>query len=78
MVMGGPGGGRGGGGGGMMGGPMGGDNRAVRLEVYLQTFNLFNAVNYTNYGAVLTSRSFGLAPAAAPARRFEMGMRVGF
>jgi hypothetical protein len=78
MVMGGPGGGRGGGGGGMMGGPMGGDNRAVRLEVYLQTFNLFNAVNYTNYGAVLTSRSFGLATAAAPARRFEMGMRVGF
>ena len=49
-----------------------------RIQVRIETFNLFNQVNYTNYGAVLTSRSFGLATAAAPARRFEMGMRVGF
>ena len=62
----------------MMGGPMGGNDKAVRLEVYLQAFNVFNQVNYTNYGAVLTSRQFGDPTAAAPARRLELGMRIGF
>ena len=75
VMRGGPG---GGGGGGMMGGPMGGNDRAVRLEVYLQTFNVFNQVNFINYGSVLTSSSFGVPGAALPARRLEVGMRVGF
>ena len=75
-MRGGPGGG--GGGGGMMGGPMGGNDKAVRLEVYLQTFNVFNQVNYTSYSSVLSSTSFGDPTAAAPARRLELGMRVGF
>lgn len=67
-----------GGGGGMMGGPMSGGDRAVRFELYLQAFNVFNQVNYTNYGAVLTSPRYGQPTAAAPARRLELGMRVGF
>jgi hypothetical protein len=75
VMRGGPG---GGGGGGMMGGPMGGNDRAVRLEVYLQTFNVFNQVNFINYGSVITSDYFGVPTAAQPARRFEMGMRIGF
>lgn len=86
----GPGGGRGGGGGGPQvvrmgpgggggfGGPGGGDNRAVRLEVYLQTFNVFNQVNYSNYAAVVTSALFGQPTAALPARRLEVGFRIGF
>ena len=80
IVMGGPGGGGGGrgGGGGGFGGPMAGGDRAVRLEIYLQTFNIFNQTNYTNYGAVLTSQQYGKPTAAAPARRLELGMRVGF
>ncbi len=80
MVMGGgPGGGGGRGGGGGFGGPMSGGDRAVRLEVYLQTFNVFNQVNFINYGAVLANtRSFGVASAAMPGRRLELGFRVGF
>lgn len=82
VVMGPGGGGRPGGGGGRggggFGGPMGGSDQAVRLELYLQTFNVFDQVNYTNIGAVLTSPRFGQPTAAAQARRFEMGMRIGF
>ena len=77
IMRGGPGGG--GGGGGMMGGPMGGNDKAVRLEVYLQTFNVFNQVNFINYGSVIT---LGLLRDSRrrpqPARRLEMGMRIGF
>ena len=80
VMRGGPGGGgRGpGGGGGGFGGPMSGGDRAVRLEVYLQTFNVFNQVNFINYGAVLTSPRFGTPTAAMPGRRLELGFRVGF
>ncbi|AMY12364.1 Outer membrane receptor for ferrienterochelin and colicins [Luteitalea pratensis] len=78
IMRGGPGGGGPGGGGGMMGGPMGGNDKAVRLEVYLQAFNVFNQVNYTRYGSVVSARSYGDPTAAAPARRLELGMRVGF
>lgn len=75
------GGGPGGGGGGPMGGGPGGpggEQRAVRLEVYMQTFNLMNTVNYTRYAAVQSSSIFGTPIAAAAARRMEMGMRIGF
>ncbi len=79
VMGGGGGGGRGpGGGGGDRGGQMGGSDRAVRLELYLQTFNVFNQVNFINYGSVLTSPSFGVPTAAMGARRLEMGMRIGF
>jgi outer membrane receptor for ferrienterochelin and colicin len=85
IIMGPPGGGGdaamqrgpGGGGGGRFGGP-GGETRAVRLELYLQTFNLLNNVNFTRYSAALSSPIFGAPIAAMPPRRLEMGMRVGF
>ena len=77
VVMG-PGGGGGRGGGGF-GGPMGGSDRAMRLEVYLQTFNVFNQVNLINFGSVLSNpNTFGVANSALPGRRLEVGMRVGF
>ena len=77
MVQG-PGPGRGGGGGGF-GGPMSGGDRAVRLEVYLQTFNVFNQTNYISYGSVISNlQSFGIPTAAMPGRRIEVGMRIGF
>jgi len=57
---------------------MAGGDRAMRLELYLQTFNVFNQVNYSNFGAVITSPVFGEPTAALAARRLEMGMRVGF
>ena len=44
---------------------MGGNDRAVRLEVYLQTFNVFNQVNFINYGSVITSDYFGDADGGA-------------
>ncbi len=75
VVIGGPGGGGRGGGG---FGPTNGGDRAMRLELYLQTFNVFNQVNYINYGSVITSPEFGQPTAAMAARRLEMGMRVGF
>jgi outer membrane receptor for ferrienterochelin and colicin len=70
--------GPGGGGFGGPGGPGGGESRAVRLEVYLQTFNLMNSVNYSRYSAVLSSPIFGTPIAALQPRRLEMGMRIGF
>jgi hypothetical protein len=73
VVRGGP-----GGGGGGLGGPMSGGDRAMRLEIYLQTFNVFNQVNFSNYGSVITSPVFGQPTAAMPARRLELGFRVGF
>lgn len=77
MMQRGPGGG-GPGGGGPGGFGAGGEQRAVRLELYAQTFNLFNTVNYSRYGSVLSSATFGLPINAMPARRMELGMRIGF
>jgi hypothetical protein len=74
----GPGGGGGFGGPGGPGGPGGGEARAVRLEVYLQTFNVLNSVNYSRYSAVLSSPVFGTPIAAQQPRRLEMGVRIGF
>lgn len=78
-IGGGPGGGPGGPGGGPGGpGGMGGEQRAVRLELYAQAFNVFNTVNYSRYGSVLSSGTFGQPISAMPARRLELGMRIGF
>jgi hypothetical protein len=80
---GGGGGGRGGGAGGgggpmimMAGGP--GEQRRFNVEVFAQINNLTNAVNFGGYSGVLTSRVFGLPNSAQPARRIEIGTRLGF
>jgi hypothetical protein len=89
VVRGGPGGGggRGGGGGGggrgggggpvmMMMGP--GEQRRFNVEIFTAVNNLTNAVNYGGYSGVLTSPAFGLPNSAQPARRIELGTRLGF
>jgi hypothetical protein len=84
----------GGGGGGALnqrgpgGGPGGGDgpqmvfmeggNARYRLDFYAQISNLFNNVNYNTFVGNLLSPFFGQATSAAPARRIEIGVSLGF
>jgi hypothetical protein len=77
--VGGPGGGSAGDllGGGMMGGDSA-DNKRIRIELFAAAQNLFNTVALTGYSGVMTSPFFGQATAAQPARRIDLGLRVGF
>ena len=70
----------GGGAGDLLGGMMGGgaENKRVRIELYVSAQNLFNTVNPTGYSGVVTSPFFGQPTAAMPARRIDLGMRIGF
>ena len=49
-----------------------------RLEVSLSATNATNAVNRMGYSGVMTSPFFGQASAALPARRIDVGARIGF
>ena len=62
---------------GMMGGG-GAENKRIRIELFLSAQNLFNNVNPIGYSGVMTSPFFGQPTAAMPARRIDLGMRVGF
>jgi hypothetical protein len=64
----------------LLGGVMGGgaENKRVRFEVFASALNLFNTVGYIGYSGVLTSPFFGQPTAALPARRIDIGVRVGF
>jgi hypothetical protein len=53
-------------------------NRRFQLEFYVQTFNLFNHVNLTNFTGVQTSPFYGQPTAAMPGRRMETGLRFSF
>ncbi len=53
-------------------------NRRYRLDLYVQVFNLFNATNLGPYVGNLRSPSFGRAVSAAPPRRVELGVAIGF
>ena len=70
----------GGAGGGDIAGAFGGgaEDKRVRFELFASASNLFNAVNRTGYSGVMTSPFFGQATAAMPARRIDVGVRVGF
>jgi hypothetical protein len=80
------GGGRGPGGGGPMimggGGPMGGfgGSEGSRFSLTLQVgvTNLFNRVNYGQYGGTLGTAFFGLPSNAGPARQFDFNVRFNF
>jgi hypothetical protein len=48
------------------------------LEFYAQAYNLTNHFNALNFSGVMTSPFFGQATSAAPARRIEVGGRLGF
>jgi hypothetical protein len=60
-------------------GVMGGaDNKRVHLELFASAANLFNNVNLLGYSGVMTSPFFGRPTAAGPARKLDVGMKIGF
>jgi hypothetical protein len=78
----GPGGGMGGGG---MGGPMmmgggrtGAESARYQLRLSVTVSNLFNHVNFNQYGGVLGSPYLGRPSSAAPARAFNFNMAFSF
>ena len=56
----------------------GAEDKRIRFELFASATNLFNAVNRIGYSGVMTSPFFGQATAAMPARRIDLGVRVGF
>jgi hypothetical protein len=86
-AAGGPGGGQvimirsmGGGAGDLLGGLGGGgaENKRIRFELFVAASNLLNTVNPMGYSGVMTSPFFGQPTAAGPARKIDIGMKVGF
>jgi hypothetical protein len=69
-----------GGAGDLLGGLIGGgaENKRIRIELFASAQNLFNGVALINYSGVMTSEFFGQPTAAQPARRIDVGMRIGF
>ena len=56
----------------------GADNKRVRVELFATASNLFNRVNLAGYSGVMTSPFFGQPTAAGPARKLDVGLRIGF
>jgi len=56
----------------------GAEDKRVRFELFASAQNLFNHVNPISYSGVMTSPFFGQPTAAMPARRIDLGMRIGF
>jgi hypothetical protein len=72
---------RGGSAGDLLGGMPGGggaDSKRVRLEVFVGASNLLNVVNPVGYSGVMTSPFFLQPTAAMPARKIDIGVRIGF
>jgi hypothetical protein len=71
---------RGGGGAGDLLGALGGgaENKRVRIEFFVAASNLVNNVNPLGYSGVMTSPFFRQATAAGPARKLDVGMKIGF
>ena len=69
-----------GGAGDLLGGIGGGgpDDKRVRIELFIAASNIFNNVNPTGYSGVMTSPFFLEPTASAPARKIDLGMRIGF
>ena len=70
----------GGGAGDLLGGLPGGgaDNKRVRIELFVAAANVLNNVNPMGYSGVMTSPFFGRATASGPARKIDVGMKIGF
>jgi hypothetical protein len=86
-TAGGPGGGQvvmirmgGGGAGDMLGSLSGGgaENKRMRIELFIAASNLFNVINPMGYSGVMTSPFFLEPTAAGPARKLDIGMKIGF
>jgi hypothetical protein len=56
----------------------GGDDKRLRIEVFASASNVFNNVNPTGYSGVMTSPFFGRPTAAGPARKLDLGLKIGF
>ncbi len=56
----------------------GAEEKRIRFELFVSAQNLFNHVNPIGYSGVMTSPFFGQPTAAMPARRIDVGMRIGF
>ncbi len=50
----------------------------VRLEAFLEAYNVLNAVNYENPSGVITSGSFASYTTARDARQIQWGARIQF
>jgi hypothetical protein len=69
----------GGGAGDLLGGLGGGaENKRIRIELFVAAANVFNRVNSMGYSGVMTSPFFGRATMAGPARKLDVGMKIGF
>jgi hypothetical protein len=65
--------------GGMSALPGGGvENKRIRIELFASASNLFNRVNLLGYSGVMTSPFFLQPTAAGPARKFDIGLKIGF
>ncbi len=62
--------------GGLPGG--GADNKRIRIELFVAASNVLNNVNPMGYSGVMTSPFFGQPTAAGPARKIDIGMKLGF
>ena len=51
---------------------------AARLQLRLETFNIFNVTNYDLPDAFLGSPTFGRILSAGPPRRVQLGARLLF
>lgn len=49
-----------------------------RLEVFLETFNLTNHVNFSGYNSNMNTNSFLIRSSARPARQVQWGLRYSF
>lgn len=56
----------------------GADDKRLRIELFASASNLFNRVNLTGYSGVMTSPFFGQPTSAGPARKIDLGLRIGF
>jgi hypothetical protein len=70
----------GGGAGDLLGSMPGGgaENKRVRLELFAGASNLLNVVNPIGYSGVMTSPFFLQPTAAMPARKIDIGVKIGF
>jgi hypothetical protein len=70
----------GGGAGDLLGGLSGGgaENKRIRIELFAAASNVFNSVNPMGYSGVMTSPFFGRPTMAGPARKIDVGMKIGF
>jgi len=70
----------GGGAGDLLSGLAGGgaDSKRLRFELFVSAANIFNRVTPLGYSGVMSSPFFGLPTAAAPARKIDLGVKIGF